>query len=295
MAVQFSILIATYNRPEYINDLLDSWLRLEPPQGGYEIILADDGSNESVEPIVQPYLDRLPIRFLRLPHRGLSSTRQCAMEIAQGQYVLFTDDDCRPSPGLLKHYEQALANSPDHAMGGPVVNLLTDNIYSETTQAIMTYITDNWNSRGNGAAFFTASNLLFPREKLVELGGFDTTWAGAGEDRDLCRRWCEHNLQMTRVPQAVVGHAHRLNFRSFLRQHFNYGRGRWWCEKRRTKPNAGPPGWSGLPFYFNLVFYPLGRFPLFKSVGMCWLSICSQIATAAGYFKEKRSQKHGRI
>jgi len=295
MPVKFSIIIATYNRPEYINDLLDAWLLLEPPQGGYEIILADDGSNESVEPIVQPYLDRLPIRFLRLPHLGICSTRQSGIDIAQGQYVLFTDDDCRPFPSLLRHYEQALASSPDHAMGGPVVNLLTDNIYSETTQAIMTYITDTWNARGHGVAFFTASNLLFPREKFVELGGFDTTWRGTGEDRDICRRWCEHNLQMTRVPQAVVGHAHRLDFRSFLRQHFNYGRGRWWCEQRRTKPDAGPPGWSGLPFYFNLVFYPIGRFPFFKSVGMCWLSIGSQIATAAGYFKEKRSQKHGRI
>ena len=289
MPVQFSILIATYNRLEYIDELLESWLLLEPPQGGYEIILADDGSINSPETIVQPYLNRLPLRFIKLQHRGLSSTRQCALEIAQGQYVLFTDDDCRPSPGLLRHYEQALASSPDHAMGGPVVNLLTDNIYSETTQAIMTYITETWNSRGKGAAFFTASNLLFPREKLVELGGFDTTWLGTGEDRDLCLRWGEHGLPMKEVPQAIVGHAHHLNFRSFLRQHFNYGRGRWWCEQRRTKPDTGPPGWSGLPFYFKLVLYPLGRFPFLKSVAMCFLSACSQLATAAGYYKGKFS------
>ncbi len=287
MSIRISIVISTYNRLEYLKDLLESWLLVEQPKGGYEIILADDGSKQSPESIVSPYLDRLPIRFIRLPHRGLSATRQHAMDIAQGQYVLFTDDDCRPSPGLLRHYEQALEVSPNHAMGGPVVNLLTDNIYSETTQAIMTYITDTWNSSGKGASFFTASNLLFPREKLMEIGGFDPTWQGTGEDRDLCRSWCEHGLPMSVMPLAVVGHAHRLDFRSFLRQHFNYGRGRWFCEKRRTKQNAGPPDWSGLPFYLKLLIYPLGRFPFFKALAMCWLSTCSQLATAAGYYTTK--------
>lgn len=287
MSIRFSVLIATYNRPEHLSDLLDAWLLLEQPQGGYEIILADDGSKESPEFIVRPYLDRLPIRFMSLAHRGLSSTRQSAIDIAKGQYVLFTDDDCRPTPGLLRSYEKALESSPTHAMGGPVVNLLTENIYSETTQAIMTYITETWNSRGDGATYFTGSNLLFPREKLIELGGFDPTWQGTAEDRDLCRRWCENGLPMSVVPQASVGHAHRLDFRSFLRQHFNYGRGRWWCQQRRTKRDFGPPDWSGLPFYFKLVLYPLGRFPLLKAVGMCWLILCSQFATAAGYYKAK--------
>ena len=74
MPVQFSILIATYNRLEYIDELLESWLLLEPPQGGYEIILADDGSINSPETIVQPDLNRLPLRFIKLQHRGLSST-----------------------------------------------------------------------------------------------------------------------------------------------------------------------------------------------------------------------------
>lgn len=292
MSIRFSVLIATYNRPGYLADLLDSWMLLDEPRGGYEIVLADDGSDESPEEIVRPYLNELPLRFLRLPHGGLSATRQSALEIARGDFVLFTDDDCRPTPGLLRRYEEALETDSGKALGGPVVNLLTHNIYSETTQAIMTYITDTWNKTRYGATFFTGSNLLFPRARLMDIGGFDRSWAGAGEDRDLCRRWCEHGLRMESVPEAVVGHAHHLTFRSFLRQHYNYGRGRWWCERRRTRPDAGPPAWSGLSFYRRLLLYPFGRFPLLKAIRMGGLTLCSQAATAAGFSVARLSHLH---
>jgi GT2 family glycosyltransferase len=172
-------------------------------------------------------------------------------------------------------------------MGGPVVNLLADNLFSEATQAIMSYITITWNRRSGHATFFTCSNLLLPRKKLIEIGGFDRFWQGAGEDRDLCRRWCEHDLPMSMVPQAAVGHAHRLNIWSFLQQHFNYGVGRWWCEQRRTKPHLGPPMWSGLPFYFNLLLYPFDRYPLLQAVSVSVLIGFAQLATAAGYCKAR--------
>lgn len=290
MGVFFSVLIATYNRPGYLTSLLESWLAIEPPRGGYELILADDGSETPVEPIVRSYRTRFPLQILRLPHEGLSAARQAAVEAACGEYLLITDDDCRPSPGLLRAYQAAIDRAPGRALGGPVVNLLTDNLYSETTQAIMTYVVDGWNSTAAGAQFFTGSNLVFPRERLIQLGGFDRTWRGAGEDRDLCRRWSEAGLELGTVPDAVVGHVHELNWSSFLRQHYNYGRGRWWCEHRRTRRGAGPPAWSGIPFYVKLLLYPFGRYPWIKAVGMSSLALCAQGATAAGALAARRSQ-----
>ncbi len=290
MPVRFSVIIATYNRLDYLAGLLESWLAIEPPAGGYELILADDGSAEPAEAIVGRYRDQLPLRILSLPHGGVSAARQAALEVACGDFVLLTDDDCRPSPGLLREYEAAIERSPGRALGGPVVNLLTDNIYSETTQAIMTYVVDAWNSSAAGARFFTGSNLVFPRQMLIELGGFDRTWPGAGEDRDLCRRWSEAGRELETVPNARVGHVHKLNGSGFLRQHYHYGRGRWWCEHRRTRHGAGPPAWSGIPFYLRLLRYPFGRYPVIKAIGMSGLALCAQVATAAGSLEARRSQ-----
>ncbi|MFM8251957.1 MAG: glycosyltransferase [Planctomycetota bacterium] len=291
---RFSVIICTYNRATYLTGLLDSWLAVEVPSGGYELILADDGSDESPEAIVRSYQDKLPIKFVRFPHAGLSPTRQAALQVASGDVALFTDDDCRPCRDLLISYEKAVEEFPDRALGGPVVNLLTDNIYSETTQAIMTYIVETWNSTPTGAKFFTGSNLLFPRETLLQIGGFDTSWSGAGEERDACRRWAEAGLKMEHVPAARVGHMHHLTLRGFLRQHYHYGRGSWWCERRRRVPDSGAPGWSGILFYIKLVLYPIGRYPLMKSLGICGLTIGSQIATVCGSLKARIAHRHGR-
>ena len=281
--IGFSVLIPTYQRAHLIPSLLDAWSRVEAPASGFEIILADDGSSHSPREIIEPYTRRMPLRFLQLTHHGLSPTRQSLLENATGRHVLITDDDCRPTPGLLREYEKAVALHPGHALGGPVINLLRDDWFAETTQLMTTFVTTAWNAGPNGACFFTGSNLLMPRASLERIGGFDRSWSSrTGEDRDLCRRWAEAGLQSNYVPEAIMGHAHRLDFPAFLRQHFHYGQGRWHCENRRRKRYAGPPAWSPPSFYGRLLLEPLRLEPKSKA-GAVWLLLgCAQLATLAG-------------
>ena len=273
--------------------LLDAWAAVEEPNGGHEIILADDGSAAPAIGVVESYSSKIPLGFLRLPHAGVSATRQAALEACQGEFVLITDDDCRPVPGLLRAYETAIEKFPGCALGGPVINLLTNNIHSETTQAITTYVTTAWNSGKDGAVFFTGSNLLLPRKSLEKIGGFDREWTSrTGEDRDLCRRWAEAGLRMAFVPNAVMGHAHALNFRSFFRQHFHYGQGRMQSELRRKRESSTAPAWSGLRFYAGLLMEPLRLFSPLKAAQVCFLTACAQVATACGSLQVVFSRKN---
>lgn len=286
----FSVLIPTYERSAGLTELLDSWLAVEPPHGGHEIILADDGSRTSPADIVAPYAARMPLRFLQLPHAGPAAARQAALEAASGEMVLLTDDDCRPEAGLLRAYEEGARKHPGCALGGAVVNLLTNNIPAEATQTIVTFVTDTWNSGPGGASFFTTSNLLLPRDGLLAVGGFEQGWpTRTGEDRDLCRRWAESGRRMACVPEAVMGHAHGLTFRKFLRQHFHYGQGRWWTERRRVKDGAGPPAWSGPGFYMDLLASPWGRFSPAKAAWISLLIALAQVATATGSLQARFS------
>ena len=87
---------------------------------------------------------------------------------------------------------------------------------------------------------------------------------------------------MAFVPDAVMGHAHGLDLLKFLRQHFHYGQGRWWSERRRRARDAGPPGWSGAGFYLGLLTSPFRSFPPGKAAVVRALLACAQAATAAG-------------
>ena len=82
------------------------------------------------------------------------------------------------------------------------------------------------NKDPNDARFFTANNLAVRAADFFMLGGFDSSFGNtASEDRELCGRWLHHGYRMIYVPEATIYHAHRLTFRTFCRQHFNYGRG----------------------------------------------------------------------
>jgi len=283
MGVRFSVLIPTYTRARQLPGLLEAWAAVETPEGGGEIVLADDGSREDPQAIVERHTAGLSLRFLRCPHEGVSATRQAALENSDGEFVLITDDDCRPQPGLLRAYEKAIPNFPGSALGGPVVNLLTQDLCAEATQTAVTYVTKAWNSGPAGPVFFTGSNLLLPKNSLLDIGGFDRSWAcRTGEDRDFCRRWAEAGLKMAFVPDAVMGHAHALSFTAFLRQHFHYGQGRWWTEHRRQRQGLGAPAWSSPGFYLGLLASPFRSFPPAKAALLTALIFCAQAATATG-------------
>ena len=87
-------------------------------------MLADDESSAPPIDIVKFYSSKIPLKYLQLPHAGVSATRQAALEVCQGEFALITDDDCRPAPGLLRAYASAVERFPGCALGGPVLNLL---------------------------------------------------------------------------------------------------------------------------------------------------------------------------
>lgn len=85
-----SILTATYNRPTLLPEAIDSMLA--QTYDNWEMLVLDDGSEPSVEPIVNVYSDPR-VRYVRLEHVGLPAARNQGLELAVGNYIGFLDDD----------------------------------------------------------------------------------------------------------------------------------------------------------------------------------------------------------
>jgi GT2 family glycosyltransferase len=278
--MKFSIVIPTYNRPGHVAELLEAWERVEYPKDDYELILADDGGRESLEPVVGPWEGRLSVRLLRLEHVSASSARASGLAVARGELVLCSDDDCRPDPGVLRAYAEAAREHPGAALGGPVVNLLVDDVYATATQEMITFIGEEWNRVG--ACFFTFSSLVFPAGAFRANGGFDAGWLWrTGEDRDVCRRWCESGGEMVSVPGALMGHAHGLTLRKYWRQHFHYGQGNY-ASRRNRRNEAGAPDFSGVGFYWRLLTRPFRGYGFGRAVILLGLILLAQVANVWG-------------
>ena len=142
---------------------------------------------------------------------------------------------------------------------------------------------------GLPALVFASNNLAVPAELFRARGGFDARFLrAAGEDREFCHRWASSGGRFAYAPEAVVRHEHHLGLRSFWRQHFTYGRGA--LRFHRILAAPGRPARTPASFYLGLLASPLTsreRRPL----GLVMLLLLSQVATAAGYWRERLARE----
>jgi len=93
--VQVSIIMATYNRAHFIAETLSS-IQNQTFQE-WECLIIDDGGTDNTEAVIQPILEKDPrFSFRKRPEqyqKGLPGCRNFGIDLAQGQYIIFFDDD----------------------------------------------------------------------------------------------------------------------------------------------------------------------------------------------------------
>lgn len=283
----FSIIVPTYNRPGQLSACVAALARLDYPRDQFEVIIVDDGSAQLPDAGIASFRDRLNLRLLRQANAGPGAARNRGANRARGRILAFTDDDCTPHADWLRKLEVRYASAPDPVIiGGTVLNALPDNRYARASQLIVDVGYAYHNSDPDRARFFTANNLALPADYFHELGGFDVTFGTtASEDRELCGRWQHRGYRMIYAPEVVVDHAHTLTWRTFCRQHFNYGRGAVRLQQARVRQ-----GWqlfSPDPHYYRILLQaPFTRLPFSQAVSMAAVLFTSQAITLVGMVSE---------
>lgn len=90
--MKISFIIALYNCEKYIEDCLNSILKIKHEK--YEIIVVNDGSTDKSEEIVKRYTDKYPqVHLYNKKNEGLSLTRNFGINKATGSYLFFVDAD----------------------------------------------------------------------------------------------------------------------------------------------------------------------------------------------------------
>jgi len=142
------------------------------------------------------------------------------------------------------------------------------------------------NSDPNHARFFTTSNLAVPADAFNNVGGFDDSFkTAASEDRELCGRWQHRGYRMIYAPEAVVDHAHKLTWSTFVEQHFNYGRGA--ARLQQARARQGWRVYSPDPGYYRLLLgAPFAQLPFRRGLALATLLLGSQLIAMAGMLAE---------
>ena len=287
-APRISVVVPTYDRPARLADCLAALARQDYRQP-WEVVVVDDGSPEPapVAAAVEKVRSAMDVRLVTQANAGPAAARNRGASEARFEFLAFTDDDCLPRPDWLTALSNALKAAPEALHGGRVTNGLPDLVCSEASHQLVEYVVEYFLQTDK--CFFPTNNVAMARATFEAIGGFDTGFhLAAGEDRDFSGKLTARGVPLRPQPTAVVEHRHALHLRSFLRQHFNYGRGAFAYRQREEARKASPGRVEPPGFYHNLLREPFrdGR-PTRARLRVALLLFLSQVANAAGYFCER--------
>lgn len=101
MQRQISVIIPVYNVEQYLEKSLNSVIN--QTYRNLEIICVDDGSTDKSGTIIDEYASKdSRIKVIHKENKGVASARNCALEIATGEYITFLDPDDWVEPEMYK-------------------------------------------------------------------------------------------------------------------------------------------------------------------------------------------------
>lgn len=199
--MKFSVIVPVYEHWHLVPTLLQCLTAQTLPRDEFEILLVDNGSSKFTPP------DTLPpnARVLECQTPGSYAARNAALREARGEWLAFTDADCRPTPTWLEQLQTAATNNTTLLAG--VVDVVSD---AEKPNAYEMYdmvkgIPQAWYVRRGYSA---TANLAVPRRIVEELRGFDEKRFSGG-DADFCLRAKIRGHRLRFVPEAIVKHPAR--------------------------------------------------------------------------------------
>lgn len=285
------ILVPTYNRPEKLRELLGY---LERQIGGpYPTIVVDDGGSAAAGPVCAEFGPW--VSCLRQENQGPAAARNFGAAAAPDDAIIcFTDDDCRPAPDWVKTLVEAQGGVAMRMVGGRVDNALPENPFSSASQAISSYLYEYYESGESDLRFFSSNNFCVLARDYRALGGFDTSFPmAAGEDRDFSIRWSGAGGALEYCPHAVIGHAHDLSFKRFMRQQANYGRAARKLHSDIAREEDDRRRFEKLGFYYGMLAYPFrqgGPRQIPYASLQAGLIAVSQVSLVLGYLNAPKEE-----
>ncbi|MGV8125496.1 MAG: glycosyltransferase [Candidatus Xenobiia bacterium LiM19] len=193
----FTVIICTKDRKELLVESIKTLDAQDFPSGGYEILVVDDGSTDGTDEAIGRLRTKCTLRYFKRPWQGRASARNCGINEARGEVVLFTDDDILAPPQYLKEHFLYHRIYSRTIVRGPIINV-SEYAFPENRRAgIADY----------SQAFFCTCNVSVNRKELLDIGGFDESFVEYGyEDNEVGWRLRQHGLKAHFNMNAIVYH-----------------------------------------------------------------------------------------
>lgn len=165
-----SVVTATYNMAQYVEEALDSILGQTYPN--IEAVVIDDGSKDNTKEILARYADEPRVKIFHQENAGQTVAKNRGLAECSGDFVGFCDSDNAWLPNkIATQLEAFTGDNPPGVVYGDIqfiddkgIDLPTPKVQRHSGRITGRLLADN---------FVPFNTCLVPRDILTEVGGFD--------------------------------------------------------------------------------------------------------------------------
>ncbi len=220
--IQISVIVPTYNRPRELRLCLEGFAAQTAPQESFEVIVIDDGSEESMESLVAEFTASMNVVFRRIGNSGPSAARNLAIDTAAAPLLLLYDDDLCPLPGMISCCLGFHAEHPAEGHAALLWFRPDESIRNDTlVEAVFPRMYPFPPGPANWGTFWSGS--LTCKKTIFRFGRFSEQFR-ALEDMELeirLRSCIDLEVNFERRPMGL--YTRPLTFAQFLRRSYQFG------------------------------------------------------------------------
>ena len=217
-----SFIIPVFNRPNEIDELLNSF-SVQKGVKDFEIVIVEDGSSNKCENIIKNYKN-LNISYYFKENSGPGDSRNFGMNKAKGSYFVVLDSDIILPNNYCTILLDNLSKNFSECFGGVDDSHHSFNDFQKAVSYSMTSLITTGHVRGGSKTknFEPRSfNMGISKKAFLKSGGFGKIHPG--EDPDLSIRLKKLGFRTLLYADLKVFHKRRVSMRSFFYQVYKFG------------------------------------------------------------------------
>jgi cellulose synthase/poly-beta-1,6-N-acetylglucosamine synthase-like glycosyltransferase len=195
-----TVLITAYNEEKDITAKLENTLLIDYPKERIEILVASDGSTDKTDEIVKTFADKGVKLFRQEGRVGKTITQNNAVEICQGEIILFSDATTMYRKDVL---QAMLPNFADQTIGCVAGKLIyvdqSDSDVGKGAKSYWNYETFLKESESRACSLIGASGCLY----AVRKSAYVPMYAEACSDFLIATKIYEQGLRTIYEPKAI--------------------------------------------------------------------------------------------
>ena len=195
--MKISVQIPTHNRKDLLRRSLEALFKTDFPASDYELVLVDDGGADGTGDMVKAMNAPCRVKYLYQEKSGAAAARNLGIKNADGEVILFIDDDIFADRDLLKEHWASHQEYPRAVIMGRVNHIESLDEDPEAKYKLADFST----------SFFWTSNASVRKRFLEEAGLFAEEFTEYGwEDPEFGFRLRAIGLVRKYNQRALVHH-----------------------------------------------------------------------------------------